>query len=105
MLYKQLFLALVLISMSAEVRAAISVERADYKAGVLVVTGQTTNSNQTVTLDGIYRARSDRSRSFQFRIRYRPRNCTVRLRSGPDIFHATVANCQPMRPRLRPGSM
>ena len=48
----KLFAVLFLISTSFEARAAISVERADYKAGVLVVRGQTTETNETVTLDG-----------------------------------------------------
>lgn len=101
MSYKKLFVVLFLASLSVEARAAISVERAQYRAGVLVVRGQTTEANKTVTLDGIYRARSNRMRKFQFRIRYRPRNCTVRLTSGSDIFHATVAPCRPMRSRSR----
>ena len=105
MSYRKLFAVLFLISASFEARAAISVERADYKAGVLVVRGQTTEANETVTLDGIYRAHSNRLRKFQFRIRYRPHNCTVRLTAGSDIFHATVVHCRPMRSRVRPRGM
>jgi hypothetical protein len=96
---------LFLISASFEARAAISVERADYKAGVLVVRGKTTEANETVTLDGKYRAYSNRSRKFQFRIGYRPRKCTVRLTAGSDIFHATVTHCKPMRSQVRPRGM
>lgn len=97
MLHKLVFIVLALISISADARAAIIVERADYRAGVLVVSGQVAKPHRTVTLDGIYRTRSDRSRRFQFRIRYRPYNCTIRLRSDADIFHAAVANCRPTR--------
>ena len=61
-----------LICTSADARAAISVDQAGYKAGILTVEGRTTKAHQTVTLDGIYRARSDGSGSFRFRIRYRP---------------------------------
>ena len=88
---------LALICTSAAARAAISVDHAGYKGGILTVEGRTTKAHQTVTLDGIYRARSDGSGSFRFRIRYRPLHCTMRLRSGTDIFHATAGNCRPMR--------
>lgn len=88
---------LALICASFDARAAISVDHAGYKGGILTVDGHTTKAHQTVTLDGIYRARSDGSGSFRFRIRYRPLHCTMRLRSGTDIFHATAGNCRPMR--------
>ena len=99
MFFMRLFAVTILLSISFEARAAISVKRAEYNAGLLVVRGQTTEANETVTLDGIYRAHSNHSRHFQFRIRYRPRNCTVRLTADSDIFHATVAHCRPMRSR------
>jgi hypothetical protein len=88
---------LALICTSADARAAINVDHAGYKGGILTVEGRTTKAHQTVTLDGLYRARSDGSGSFRFRIRYRPLHCTLRLRSGTDIFHATAGNCRPMR--------
>ena len=92
-----LLAGLALACASADARAAISVDSASYKAGLLTVEGHTSKAHQTVTLDGIYRARSDESGSFRFRIRYRPHHCTMRLRSGMDIFHATAGNCHPMR--------
>ena len=80
--------------MASAAHAAISVQRAEYKGGVLVLSGKTSQPHTTVTLDGTYKARSDSERSFQFRIRYRPSNCTVRLQSGVDIFHARLSQCQ-----------
>ena len=103
MLFIRLFAVTILLSISFEANAAITVKRAEYKAGILVVRGQTAEANETVTLDGLYRAHSNRLRSFHFRIRYRPRNCVVRLTTGSDIFHATVARCRPMRSRSVPG--
>ena len=52
---------LALICTSADARAAISVDHAGYKGGILTAEGRTTKAHQTVTLDGIYRARSDGS--------------------------------------------
>jgi hypothetical protein len=87
------FIAVALIAISADARAAMKVELVEYRVGTLVVWGHTAEPHETVTLDGIYRARSDQSGAFEFRIHYRPHACTVRLISGTDIFHATVANC------------
>ena len=86
-----------LVATSAEASGAITVDQAIYRAGILIVKGQTSSAYRTVTLDGIYRVRSGSSRFFQFRVRYRPHNCVVRLRSGTDIFHAEVANCRRIR--------
>ena len=47
---------LALICASFDARAAISVDHAGYKGGILTVDGHTTKAHQTVTLDGIYRA-------------------------------------------------
>jgi hypothetical protein len=52
MLHKLLFVAVALISISTDARAAINVERAEYRAGILVVVGRTAKPHQTVTLDG-----------------------------------------------------
>jgi hypothetical protein len=92
-LQKLFFIAAALIAISADAHAAMKVELAEYRAGTLVLRGHTAEPHETVTLDGIYRARSDQSGAFEFRIHYRPHACTVRLISGIDIFHATVADC------------
>lgn len=96
MRHKSYLVIFALFGLSTAASASISVERADYKSGILIVTGHTTKAHQTVTLDGIYHARSDRARSFHFRVRYRPHKCKARLTSGTDIFHVTAANCRPM---------
>ena len=62
---KLILVGLALACASADARAAISVDSASYKAGLLTVEGHTTKAHQTVTLDGIYRARSDKSGSFR----------------------------------------
>jgi hypothetical protein len=92
-LQKSFCIAVTLIAISAAARAAMKVELAEYRAGTLLLRGHIAEPHETVTLDGVYRARSDQSGAFEFRIHYRPHACTVRLISGTDIFHATVANC------------
>jgi tellurite resistance protein len=86
-------IAVALIAISAAARAAMKVELSEYRAGTLVLRGRIAEPHETVTLDGVYRARSDQSGAFEFRIHYRPHACAVRLISGTEIFHATVANC------------
>jgi hypothetical protein len=95
LLHKLFFVAVSMISISTDARAALVVEQAEYRAGTLVVRGKTAMAHQTITLDGLYRAQSDSSGEFQFLIHYLPHNCAVRLRSGADIVHAAVAKCRP----------
>lgn len=91
---------------STPAAAEITVTRAEYKAGVLVVRGETSRSNQRVTLDRRYSTRTDRNNVFRFRIRYLPGDCTLSIRAGQQVRPAYVANCRSrgVRPAApRPG--
>ena len=46
----------------------LGVDKAIYEAGVLTVAGRTAKPNQMITLDGIFRERSDDQRRYKFRI-------------------------------------
>jgi hypothetical protein len=81
------------VMVAAPARAEITITRAEYAAGVLVVRGETSEPGQRVTLDGRYRTRTDRFKEFRFRIRYLPRDCTVSIRAGREVRPAVVANC------------
>ena len=78
---------------TAPLRAEITVTRAEYAAGVLVVAGETSRRNQKVTLDRRYTTRTDRNNRFRFRIRYLPRDCTATLRAGRQVRPAVISNC------------
>jgi hypothetical protein len=73
--------------------AEISVTRAEYAGGVLVVRGETSRSNQKVTLDGRYSTRTNPNKEFRFRIRYLPSDCGFTIRAGREMRPAQVANC------------
>ncbi|MFL9824080.1 hypothetical protein [Rhodoplanes sp. SY1] len=79
-------------------RAEITVRQAEYTAGVLVVTGETSRRNQRVTLDGRYTERSNRVGNFRFRVRYLPGDCSIELRAGRDVRTAQITNCSPRLP-------
>ena len=80
---------------SAPLRAEITVTRAEYGAGVLVVAGETSRPNQRVTLDRRYTTRTDRNNRFRFRIRYLPSDCSATLRAGREVRPAVISNCRP----------
>ena len=83
--------------------AAITVTRADYGGGVLVVKGRTSRANEPVRLDNHYVERTNRAGMFTFRIRYLPRNCTVQLRAGREARSVAIDDCQPPKRTLRGG--
>jgi hypothetical protein len=74
-------------------QAEITITRAEYAGGVLVVQGETSQPNQRVVLDGHYDTRTDRNKRFRFRIPYLPADCTVSIRAGQQTRPASVANC------------
>jgi hypothetical protein len=78
---------------STAAQAEMTVKRADYSAGVLVVEGNTPHTNQNVSLDGRYSERTGRYGKFVFRVRYLPKNCAVRLKAGSQVQTVTVENC------------
>src|ERR1700733_6945947 len=73
--------------------ARISLNNAKMVAGVLVVTGHTRHRHETITLDGRLTRKSDRHRSFVFRIPYRPQSCAVILRTARDERKAAITSC------------
>lgn len=79
--------------------AEITLTRAEYTGGVLVVRGETSRPNQRVTLDGRYSTQTDRFKEFRFRIRYLPPDCSITLRAGREARPAWVANCAVRRDR------
>jgi hypothetical protein len=66
---------------------------AEILAGVLVVSGYTQHSHETITLDGKYTAESNRRHRFIFRIPYYPTSCTVTLKTQSDERSVAVAAC------------
>lgn len=82
--------------------AEISIRRAEFSAGVLVVHGDTSKPHQTVWLDRRYSERSNRFGDFTFRIRYVPNDCTIQLAAGEDIRTAFVTGCSVPAPAYRP---
>lgn len=78
---------------AAPAHAEITVTRAEYAGGALVVRGETSRPNQRVTLDERYSTRTDRFREFRFRIRYLPPDCAISLRAGKEVRPAWIANC------------
>src|ERR1700681_1189678 len=75
------------------VAARIRLHDAKMVAGVLVVTGHTRHRHEAITLDGRITRRSDRHRSFVFRIHYHPHGCAVILRTAWDERKASIASC------------
>jgi Collagen triple helix repeat (20 copies) len=75
------------------VAARIRLHDAKMVAGVLVVTGHTRHRDEAITLDGRITRRSDRYRSFVFRIHYHPHDCAVILRTALDQRKASIASC------------
>jgi hypothetical protein len=97
------FATAVYASGSSPARAEITVTKSEYRAGVLVVRGETSQSSQRVTLDGRFEERTNKFNEFTFRVRYLPRDCLVTLRAGRETRPSFVANCnaagaQPPKP-------
>jgi hypothetical protein len=88
-------LACLILAMAAPASARIRVHDAELNGGRLVVTGSTTRRHQAVTLNGRFVRRSNRHRRFVFRVRYVPRSCIVRLRSGGAVRAVAVDHCRP----------
>jgi hypothetical protein len=83
-------------------RAEIKVDSARYKAGVLVVRGETSEP-RTVVLDDHFRKKTFRNNRFLFRVRYLPNDCSIRLQAGSDEIRTNVENCKRIGPPRRPG--
>jgi hypothetical protein len=84
---------------SASAMAEITITRAEHIDGILFVQGETSRSNQLVTLDKRYRTRTGRANVFYFRVRYLPPDCSVTIRAGREVHPTRIANCDMAVPR------
>lgn len=78
--------------------ARIRLNDAQIIAGVLVVSGWTSDRHQRITLEDAYTVESDAKRRFAFRIDHFPQRCTVKLRVGEETRTAVIGNCGAMGP-------
>jgi len=85
------------------VTARIRLNDVEMHAGVLVVSGHTRHRYEAVTLNGRITRRSDRHGRFNFRLPYRPPDCTVVLKSAHEKRVATVSSCGVAGPQGAPG--
>jgi hypothetical protein len=80
--------------------AEITVEESNYSSGVLTIRGETSQSNQRVTLDGRYAEWTNRYGRFTFRVRYLPGDCLAQIKAGQEERPTYIANCAPSLPKL-----
>lgn len=71
----------------------IKIDDAVYAAGKLVVTGETLQAGQQVTLDGRYSTKTDEDRQFRFDVTYLPKDCMITLSAGQRTHEAVVRGC------------
>lgn len=88
-------LACLILAMAAPASARLRVHDAELSRGRLIVTGSTARRHQAVTLNGRFVRKSNRHRRFAFRVRYVPRSCIVRLRSGGAVRTVAIDHCRP----------
>jgi hypothetical protein len=84
------------MALASPAQARITVTRADYKGGVLVVHGRADAPLLRVTLDERYNEWTNEAREFRFRLRYLPANCRVRLEANDEVRMVPVAGCKPL---------
>jgi hypothetical protein len=84
----------------ADALAEITIEESNYSAGVLTIRGETSQSNQRVTLDGRYAEWTNRYGRFTFRVRYLPGDCLAQIRAGQEERPTYITNCEPSLPTL-----
>jgi hypothetical protein len=80
--------------------AEITVQESNYSSGVLTIRGETSQSNQRVTLDGRYAEWTNRYGRFTFRVRYLPGDCLAQIKAGQEERPTYIANCEPSLPKL-----
>lgn len=73
--------------------AEITITKAEYAAGVMLVRGEVERAHAKVTLDRRYSTRANRFGEFEFRVRYLPNDCTVEVRAGRDTHPVSISNC------------
>jgi hypothetical protein len=71
--------------------------------GVLVVTGHTRHRYEMITLDNRIMQWSDQRARFAFRIAYRPRSCSVMLRTASEARSAAIGSCVALARRSTSG--
>ena len=85
--------ALLLLS-TAPSFAEITLNIAEYEAGVLRVEGTTSHPNREISLDGRFAEKANQSGAFRFRIEYLPNDCTISLFDGEDTRTAVIRGCR-----------
>lgn len=71
----------------------IKIDDAVYAAGKLTVTGETSEADQQVQLDGRYSTKTNEDRQFRFDVGYLPKDCIITLSSGKRSREAVVRGC------------
>ena len=91
---RELYVVSVLVAVSCSTAyAKITIRRAEYSGGMLLMQGETARTGQKVTLEGRYSTRTDRNRRFRFRVRYVPLDCLAEVRAGLELYLTSIANC------------
>ncbi len=81
-------------SAGSAARAEITISKAEYKAGVTEIRGETSKPRQTVTLDGRYSTLTDRYKRFEIWIRYLPLDCVINVKAGQEVHPVYIKNCE-----------
>ncbi len=84
--------ALLLLAGLAPAAASIRIDQSHYRNGTLTIIGRT-DPDQTVTLDGKYKTKSDADGDFTFNEHEKPFTCMSDIRSGSSIYSAVIAGC------------
>lgn len=74
--------------------AELIIEKAEYKAGVTEIRGETEAAFQEVVLDGRYTTVSDASGSFVFWVRYLPLDCVINVKVHDEVHPAYISGCE-----------
>ncbi len=72
--------------------ASIRIDQSHYRNGTLTIVGRT-DPDQSVTLDGKYKTKSDADGDFTFNEHEKPFTCMSNIRSGSSIYSAVIAGC------------
>jgi hypothetical protein len=74
--------------------AEITLEVAEYEAGILRIEGRTSHPNGEISLDGRFAQKANQFGAFEFRIEYLPNDCTISLFDGEDTRTAAIQGCR-----------
>lgn len=95
--------AALLIAGAGTAHAAIEISAARIEAGEIVVLGRVAKPNEKVTFDDRFEVVSGRDRRFVWRAAYHPGDCTVTVKSDPDVREIVIANCGQTGPKADKG--